>query len=286
MHYLFFYISFIAVWVVMSISANIVVGYGGLLSLGHVAFMAMGAYTTGVLMLLLNQSFWVAALAGMAVAGLGSLVVIVPLLRLPTFYFGLATLAFNFIVSDALNNVGPTVARTSGLFGFPLPSYLSGDVNVMVFCLVLAGLVTLLWSRLVGTKFGLQLRCARDDELAAGSVGIDATRVRLMAWVLSGVLAGLAGAMFLVTNTYLDATEFTYDYSIFLLIYLGVGGLGSVWGSIVGPVLLLGVVEGLQQVGFSGSWAGPLQESLYALVLIVVFIWRPRGLLGQYDYRG
>jgi branched-chain amino acid transport system permease protein len=285
MDYFFFILSVICVWTILSLAANLVIGYGGMMTLGHVGYLAIGAYTAATLNILYHVNFYYTIPIAMIVTAVVALLTILPLLRLDAFYLGLATLGLNIVITDVLQNIGPRAAGAEGLFGLKLPAPMTiGGGRLAVIAALTAIAVYLTW-RLVRSPFGRSLRAMRDDPDAIESVGKSARRYRLIVWTISGALAGLAGALYCTTLSYIDPTVFSFLFSFNLLVYIGFGGLASIAGSILGPTILIAFGEGLRFSGLPSEVSGPIQQALFALLLILVMMFRRQGLVGQYDFR-
>ena len=125
----------------------------------------------------------------------------------------------------------------------------------------------------------------RDQPDAIESLGKSANRVRIVVWTISGALAGLAGALYCTTLSYIDPTVFNFQFSFNLLTYIGFGGLASIAGSVLGPAILIAFGEALRFSGLPSEITGPVQQSLFALLLIFVMLFRRQGLVGTYDFR-
>jgi branched-chain amino acid transport system permease protein len=285
MDYFYFVLSVICVWTILSLATNLVLGYGGLMSLGHVGYLAVGAYTAATLNILLNMNFYYTIPIAIVVTAVVAYLTILPLLRLGAFYFGLATLGFNIVVTDVLKNVGPRVPGAEGLFGLHLPVLMTIGIGRLAVIAVITALVVYLAWRLVRSPFGRSLRAVRDQPDALESVGKSPARIRILIWTISGGLAGLAGALYCTTLSYIDPTVFNFLFSFNLLTYIGFGGLASIAGSILGPAILIAFGEALRFSGLPSQITGPVQQSLFALLLICVMLFRRQGLVGKYDFR-
>jgi branched-chain amino acid transport system permease protein len=283
--YVYFIASVICVWIILSVAANLAIGYGGLMSLGHVGYLAIGAYTAASLNILLNLNFYYTIPIAIVATAAVAYVTVIPLLRLGTFYFGLATLGLNIVITDVLQNIGPRVPGAEGLFGLHLPELMTIGLWRLTFIAALTAGVVYLALRLVRSPFGRSLRAMRDQPDAIESLGKSARRVRTIIWTISGALAGLAGALYCTTLSYIDPTVFNFQFSFNLLTYIGFGGLASIAGSVLGPAILIAFGEALRFTGLPSEITGPVQQSLFALLLIFVMVFRRQGLVGKYDFR-
>jgi len=282
--YFFFILTIVSVWAMLSISANLVLGYTGLFTVGHVGYLAAGAYIAAILNILLGVNYYLAiplALAGTAVF---ALLTLLPLLRLGPFHFGLATLGLNVVIVDVIHNTAPRVAGAEGLFGLKLPPPIDGSLGRCLVCLAALAACALLAWWIVSSPFGRSLRATRDDPAALASLGKNPDRYRIAIWTVSGAIAGLAGSLYATTLFYIDPTVFVVTFSFFLLVYIGVGGLASIVGSILGPLILILFNESLRFTGLPSDFSGPIQQMLYGLLLVVLMLFRRQGLVGKYEF--
>jgi len=282
--YFFFILTIVSVWAMLSISANLVLGYTGLFTVGHVGYLAAGAYIAAILNILLGVNYYLAiplALAGTAVF---ALLTLLPLLRLGPFHFGLATLGLNVVIVDVIHNTAPRVAGAEGLFGLKLPPPIDGSLGRCLVCLAALAACALLAWWIVSSPFGRSLRATRDDPAALASLGKNPDRYRIAIWTVSGAIAGLAGSLYATTLFYIDPTVFVVTFSFFLLVYIGVGGLASIVGSILGPLILILFNESLRFTGLPSDFSGPTQQMLYGLLLVVLMLFRRQGLVGKYEF--
>jgi branched-chain amino acid transport system permease protein len=283
--YFFFILSVICVWTILSLAANLCIGYGGLMTLGHVGYLAIGAYTAATLNILMHVNFYLTIPIAIVVTAAAAYLSILPLLRLGAFYFGLATLGLNIVITDLLQNVGPRVPGAEGLFGLVLPGAMKiGGVRFAIIFALTAITLYLAW-RLVRSPFGRSLRAMRDEPDALESLGKSARRYRIIIWTISGGMAGLAGALYCTTLSYIDPTVFNFLFSFNVLVYIGFGGLASIAGSVLGPAILIAFGESLRFGGLPTEITGPVQQALFALLLILVMMFRRQGLVGKYDFR-
>jgi branched-chain amino acid transport system permease protein len=285
MDYIFFLATVICVWIILSVAANLVVGYTGLMSIGHAAYLAIGAYTAASLNIFLGVNFLIALPIAAVVTAVFAMLTVVPLLKLDTFYFALATMGLNVVVADTIHNAGPRVPGTEGLFGVTLPDLLASSEARMGLALVLAAGCVAAAQWIVTSPYGRSLRALRDREDALRSLGKNPRYFQISIWGVSGFLSGIAGAMYATTLFYIDPTVFALTVSFVLLVYIGVGGLASILGAILGPTLLIAFNEGLRFVGLPSDVAGQTQQFLYGLLLIGLMIFRRQGLVGTYDFK-
>ena len=285
MDYFFFVLTIICIWVIVSLSVNLVLGYAGLFSIGHAGYLGIGAYTTAVLNIILKVDyFWTIPIA-VAVTALVALLTYLPLMRLTAFHFALSTLGMNVVIVDLLHNLAPRVPGAEGLFGLQAPEFMTtGPGRFGVVALATLGCV-LVALRVVNSPFGRTLRALRDRPEAAEAIGKNPRFYRGVVWTLSGAFCGLAGGLYAVTLFYIDPTVFLVAYSFNVAVYVGVGGLASIAGSILGPALLIAFSEGLRFTGLPSDISGPAQQAIFGALLIFLMLFRRKGLFGRYEFR-
>jgi branched-chain amino acid transport system permease protein len=284
MDHLFYLGTLLCVWVMVSMAANFVIGYTGMLAMGQAAYLGVGAYVAACLNIFLHIDYFAALAIGAIVSGAVAMLTLLPLLRLEGLYFALATLGLNFVFFDIFHNLAPRVNGTEGLYGIKLPAALASPGAQFSTILVITVLCVLASLHIIRAPLGRALRATRDRPEALLSLGKNPQAFRIVVWGLAGALTGLAGGLYAATLFYIDPTLFTLDASILVLVYIGVGGLASVAGSILGPVLLIGFTEGLRYVGLPSDVMGPIQQALYGALLIGLMIFRRKGLVGTHDF--
>lgn len=285
MDHLFYVGTLMLVWIIVSVALNLVIGYTGMMAMGHAAYLGVGAYTAASLNIFFGVDYFVAMAIATVTAAVVAVVTLLPLLRLSGFYFALATLGLNFVFFDLFHNLAPRVEGSEGLHGIKLPVLLASGEARFTTTLVIAVLVILVARRIVGAPFGRLMRGTRDRPEAVSAVGINPTHTQIAVWGVSGAMTGLAGALYAAALFYIDPTLFTLNASIAMLVFIGVGGLASIGGSILGPILLIAFTESLRFVGLPSQYAGPVQQGLYGALLIGLMIFRRQGLMGSYDFR-
>jgi branched-chain amino acid transport system ATP-binding protein len=270
-----FILALVAITVVVGVGLNILLGLSGQVSLGHVGFYAIGAYTVAILTLK-GLSFWLAfPLAGI-VAGLIGFVVAMPALRVSGPYLAMVTIAFAFIVQHGTIEWRALTGGANGLMGLAAPqigTVIFSEREIALLAVAIAGLSLLVFSRLAGSAWGKAMVAVRDSEVAARSIGLNAVIVKTAAFTLSALFAGLAGGMFAPLLMFVAPDSFPFSQSILFLFAVVVGGAGWVLGPVVGaavivvlPELLSGLAE--YRLLFFG-----------ALLLMVLWI-APEGVFG------
>jgi len=284
-----FQMAEIAVYVVAIAGLSILIGLSGQISLGHGAFMAVGAYTTALLMTHLNWPWWAVFLASPAVAAVGGAVVGLAAARLHGPYLAGATLMLAVALPSLANQFPGVFGGDQGLsVNVFVPAALGANfpqTRWLAWICALAALITLvILANLASSRVGRNWRAIRDDAVAAALAGLHVGRLRVLAFVVSAACAGLAGAMLAVTTSLVSPGSFTLSLSIALLAGAVLGGLGTLTGALWGALVIVLVPTYVTDVatshGFSGGVAANIPIAAYGVVLIVVMLIFPQGIQG------
>ncbi|MBI4448674.1 branched-chain amino acid ABC transporter permease [Candidatus Woesearchaeota archaeon] len=279
-NYLIHLAILIGIYSLLTVSLNFAIGFTGLLNLGHVGFFGIGAYTSALLSLA-GIPLWLSIPAGIIMASLCGILLSIPTMRLKGDYLALATLGFTFILGSIARN---WTDLTRGALGLPgIPRVASNNTEFLVFVAVVALLTYAFFHYFTRTRFGKICQAVRDDELATKMLGHNTMRVKMAALGTSAAFAGLGGALFSHYITFIDPTIFGLADLILLFSMMIVGGLGSVKGAAVGTAILLLLPEPLRFIGFPSSVIGPAREIIFSLLLLLILIYRPKGIFGEVD---
>ncbi|MFA9445576.1 branched-chain amino acid ABC transporter permease [Egicoccus sp. AB-alg6-2] len=275
-------VATIAVYGMVALSLNVLVGYTGQVSLGHSAFLGIGAFAAGFVLTELSMPWEVAAAAGVVLGATIALLLGVVALRVRGLYLALVTLALGLFAERVLFGIEPLTGGGAGQTA-DRPSWAAGDLAYAYVCYAGLALVWLLDWRLTASKAGRAIRALRDSERVAASWGIDVTRYKLLAFVISGAIAGLAGALFASITEIVSPLTFSFMLSLTFLMMVVVGGLGSRLGVVVGAALFTALPNVLDALGERYA-AFPLDGSaaqvLGAALLLAVLVWFPGGIAG------
>ena len=277
----------ICCWIVMAVSLNLVVGISGELSLGHAGFMSIGAFTGIIISGWLLNGFQMengslrlllAIIGAGLIAGIAGALIGIPVLRLRGDYLAIVTLAFGEIIKNLINCLYVTVEGrglnvgflNSNVAGTMLVNGPMGAVKVKTISTFTAGFLLIMFTlivvlNLVNSRPGRAIMAARDNRIAAEATGVNITKYKMMAFVTSTVLAGMAGALYGLNMAKLSPTKFGFNESINVLVFVVLGGIGNISGSIVSAVALTILPEELRF----------LQENrmlAYAVLLIIVML--------------
>ena len=263
-----------AISIILAVSLSMVVGFLGELSLGHAGFMCVGAYLGGKVAVMLESSLGngpltllIALVVGAAVAAVCGVVIGIPALRLRGDYLAIVTLAFGEIVKSLFQNTSD--ATFGGALGLDTPRYDKRYLFIYAFILVLVTLAVV--QNFMRSKHGRAVTAIRDNEIAARATGINVTKYKLLAFILSATFAGVAGVLYSFSNYTVQSAKFGYNYSIEILVMVVLGGMGSINGSIIAAALITFLNTKLATI-LTGDLA-VLQNLLYALILIVIVVY-------------
>lgn len=289
MEYLLHILVITGIYIILTLSLNLVVGYTGLASLGHAAFSCVGAYASSLLALRYGVSPWIGLPVGACVAAILGIAIGAPFFRLKGDYLALATFGLGVIVYSIAKN---WVAVTRGPMGLPgIPAFsvagiqLAGVWQYLMLVTIFVLITYFVMRRIVKSPFGRILRSIREDEVAALAMGKNVNKYKMIVFVVGAFFAGIAGSLYAHYITFIDPSSFTVMESITILLMVVFGGMGSLGGSFVGAAVLVIFPEMLRFLGMPSSVAAPLRQMIYGLLLIVLMLKRPQGILGTYRWR-
>ncbi len=271
--------ALICVYWILIAGLNLAVGYTGQLSIGHVGLLAIGAYAFAILVGKLGWHPALAVAAAGALGGLCGLALGLPSLRLPGFYFAMATMAFALIVNEL---VLAQVKLTGGGVGLPGPLFPAPFDSPQGFYYLVAALafaVTLLSWNIARRMWGRGLMSIRDNPVTAQAVGVPLFRAKLAVFVFSGVTAGVSGAMFASLQSYITPDTFVFELSLFFFVCIIIGGRGSIIGPFLGTVVLTALPELVAPLAKLGNL-------FYGLLLLVVVLVVPEGIGRMFELIG
>lgn len=278
MEYILSLLVLIGLYIALSSSFNLIIGFGGLVSIAHPIFFALGAYTVGVLSVKFGLNPILAVAAGGAVALVASFMLSLPSLRISGDYLLITSIGFQLGLIEIIKNLD-FLGGASGLSGIP---NVVQDNRSLVFAgvsLALALAVVLFVRALVRGPYGRAIQAMRDDELAFSALGRNAMNIKITIFALGSGIAGVAGGIYAYYFQYLTPDQFQILQSAMILTMVVVGGMGSVWGPVVGAVLLLTLPEAITFLNLPSEIMGPLQGVIFTLLVIIFLFVRPQGLV-------
>jgi len=286
MNYVFHILIMIAIYIILAVSTNLLVGVTNLLSLGQAALYGIGAYVAVFALMILKLPLIPAMALVMVITALSSLLIAYPSLRLKDDYFILATLGFQLIVFTILYNWVDVTRGPYGIPGIPEPKIfglitISGLIPFLILSSILAVITIFIFHRLIYSPFGRILKGIRDDENSVLTLGRNVIKFKIWAFTISSAFVGLAGMIYATYVTYIDPTSFNLDEAIFILTAVLIGGTGNTKGPILGAVFVVILPEMLRFIGLPDNIAANLRQIIYGLILIILMRYRPWGIAGE-----
>lgn len=270
------------IYVILSLSINMITGYMGILSLGWAAFYGIGAYTAALLERHFDVGFYITIPAAIITAALAGMLLGIPTLRLSGRYLAIVTMTFCEICRTIEIN---WVELTRGPMGITGISPIEiGDftfrskISNYYFVLVLVLLTLFVFSGMINSRIGRGINAVKDDNIAASAMGVDPFRYKIMIFAVAASFAGLAGAFFAHYIGYIDPSTFTFQQSTNILSMTIIGGMGNFIGSIFGAITLTALPEIMRPLG---EW----RQVIYGLLLVIMILFRPTGLLGGFNLK-
>ena len=274
-------LTFIGIYTLLTLGLNMLMGYAGQISLGHAAFYGLGAYTTGLATTHLNWSPWLALPVALLLTAVVAFLIARPMLKLSGYYLAMGTLGLGMIGFISFRQWSTVTGGDSGLVGIPSLTVGSFALDkgsryfLLVWGLVFLGFV--ICERVVDSRVGRALRAIHDSEQAAAAMGVDTSRLKVSVFVLSALFAALAGFLYAHQVMFISPNSFGFVVSIRIVTMVVVGGMASIWGSLLGASLLTLLPEWLHVFA-------DYEMVVYGLILMVVMIFLPQGLtLGILD---
>jgi branched-chain amino acid transport system permease protein len=284
--YYYTLLNFIGIYTLLVVGLNLLLGYAGQISLGHAAFFGLGAYTSGILTATYGVNPWLALVAGLVVSGTAAYLIGIPALKLKGYYLAMATLGFGIIVFIFLNEAHNLTGGPSGLHGIPSLALggfaLDTPRRLYLLIWIILGVILALSANLMNSRTGRAIRALHDSEAGAESLGVDTFRMKLKIFVWSALYASLAGSLYAHTLNFIAPSSFGFMFSIKLVTMVVLGGMASIWGSLLGAGVLTVLPEML-------TVFHDFEAVIFGAILMVVMIFLPRGLvrgiMDLYEFR-
>lgn len=288
--YLVYLVNLSCLAIVAALGLNILTGYCGQLSLGHSAFLAVGAYTTALLASKFNLPFWITLPAGGLTSALAGIIIGFPCLRLKGLYLAMATMAFGMVIEFAVITWEGLTGGVRGLY-VPMLSIggyeLDTDEKMFYFLIIVTAIMTAAASNIVRTRVGRAFVAIRDRDVAAEVIGVNLTRYKVMAFAIGSFYAGLAGGLYAYVMAYIHPEHFTLLLSIEYLAMIIVGGLGSILGTIFGAIFIVVIPEFIKMFAqaleslipaLAGKYDQEWNIAAFGLLIMLFLIFEPGGL--------
>jgi branched-chain amino acid transport system permease protein len=286
--YVVYMLSLTAIYTIVSLGLNLLSGFAGQISLGHAAFMAVGAYSSAYLTVKLGLPFWFALPASGVLTSVSGILIGIPALRLRGLYLAIATMAFSFIVEEVVLNWESVTNGANGIKLSP-PSIgpLVLDTDRRVYYFILAITLAMFWAakNITRSSLGRAFIAIRDSETAAETMGVNLSIYKTIAFIISAFYTGIAGSLFAHFLKYISPSNFTLFDSIGFIIMILVGGTGTLLGSVYGAIFITFLPEGIRVLKdlfpFFVVETG-LQGLVYGLILLLFILFEPTGIYGRW----
>ena len=286
MEYLIHLAILFAIYAILGVSLNLVVGYTGLLSVTHAAFYGIGAYATAILLTKTSAGFFASVILGVIVAIVVSFLIGAVLSKFKGDYYALGTFGFNTIVFAIFLNWQSLTRGPLGIPGISRPELFginfANNFNFLILALLFLGLIYFASRFITSSSLGRVLKAIREDETAIAVFGYNTLYFKLAIFVISAAMAAIAGSLFSSYITFIDPSGFRLMESVFILAIIILGGLANLRGSILGALFLILLPEILRFVGFPADIAAQMRQVVYGVILILLMLYRPQGLMGEY----
>jgi branched-chain amino acid transport system permease protein len=290
--YIIYMANISGIAIAAALGLNILTGLTGQISLGHAAFVALGAYTSAILATRLNMPFWITIPAGGVVAAFFGILLGFPCLRLKGLYLAMATMSFGVVVEYAVTHWESLTLGVRGI-SVPAPSFfgytLGEQWQLFYMTIFFVALLTIAAKNLARTRIGRAFVAIRDRDVAAGIIGVNLTKYKVMAFAISSFYGGVAGGLYSYITAYLHPENFTLLLSVEYIAMIIIGGLGSILGSILGAVFLTVMPDIIKNVAdlvghkfvfLQGMYDEEWNVAVFGLLIIVFLIIEPTGLSG------
>ncbi len=286
MDYVVNILVFVLIYAVLVQSLNLIMGYVGVISMGHAVFSAIGAYTAALISVHLGYNFLIGMAAGFLLAAVIGALLAIPSLRVRDEYLIVFTVGFQMVAYEFMLTARAITEGQGGIPNIPTPRLFGFEFNTPLRFLPLAfvtGLVcfSVVW-RLVHSPFGRVLKAIREDESACRALGKNTLKFKVLVFALGGGIAAIAGSSMAYFVTFVSPVSFSIEISIFIIVMVILGGEANFWGPLVGAAILVGLPEVLRFVPGAAGVVDVLREIFYGLILMFMMIFRPQGILPEY----
>jgi branched-chain amino acid transport system permease protein len=275
-----------AIYVLLGLSTNLLVGIVGIFSVSQAAIFGVGAYIVAHFLMAADPISFLPALAIAAACCIAlNVLVTLPSLRVSGDYFVVTSFGIQLLATAVFTNWTGGTGGANGLPGIPPPDLwhrpLEDAWQVMALCLAACVLGCVCFFLVMRAPYGRLLRAIREDELAVAAAGKNVLRAKVSAAALAGAFAGVAGGLYATFLSFIDPSSFDLDSSILLLTMVVVGGARTLVGSILGPFLLLALPQVLTMIDIPTTFAAAMRQLIYGVLLILFMLFRPQGLAGE-----
>jgi branched-chain amino acid transport system permease protein len=285
MSYIIHILDMCLIWAILGVSMNLLLGYTGLMSMGHAAFFTVGAYGSALLAIHLGVNFYVAMILGISIGVLIGFLTSLPALRVRDDYLILLTLGIQMVTYGVVVAGVRFTGGTQGLAHIPSPSFFGIKLDsaisflplIIAFCAIA---VAISW-RMINSPFGRLLKSIRDDDIASRAVGKNVTAIKVTVFAVASGMAAMAGSLYAHYSGFISASAFTVDQSIAMVVVVVIGGTANIWGSVVGAFIMVILPEVINLLPGTALLISPIREIVYGAMLILFIRFRPQGLIPE-----
>ncbi len=275
-----------SIYGILAVSLNLLIGFTGLISLAHAAFYGIGAYTTALLLTKAGFGFFPAMVCGMGLSACVAFVIGFVLSKFRGDYYIIASASCTVIVYAILMNWREVTNGAIGIFGVPRPQIgdftFSSNTSFLGLAFTLLLVVIAFAHAISSSSFGRVLKTIREDEDVARVFGYRPLHYKLVVFVISAMMASVAGGLFAVYLMFIDPSTFVLQENVLFLAAVILGGLADTRGALLGTLIVIGLPELLRFTGFPTEIAAHMQKLVYGALLIILMFLRPQGILGKF----
>ncbi|MBI3027753.1 branched-chain amino acid ABC transporter permease [Candidatus Woesearchaeota archaeon] len=278
--YLIQLLTIISIYAIAVTSLNLTMGFTGLINLGHMVFFGIGAYASALLTLNGVPWYFAMLIAGILASVLGIAIAAITA-RLKGDYLAMVTLGLVFIAIAVSRN---WISLTRGALGLPgVPDIIRNNFYYMVLCMSIAGICIFIFYKLINSQTGRVFQAIRDDETAAAVLGKNTYFYKIISMAVSTFFAAIAGSLLVHHINFIDPTIFDLEFLVVIVTILVAGGLASIKGSVISVFALLALSEAMRFVLVSPALIGPVREMMFEVILILILLFKPKGIFGKVD---
>jgi|GEM_PF-88016 len=278
----------IAIFAILGVSYNLIMGYTGIISLAHAVFFGIGAYASALLVVNLGIAFPLAMIVSIFFTGISGVLFIILMRKARGDYLAIATLGLQIVVFSIFINWSDVTRGEGGIVGIPRPEFwgfkFSSVLNYAILTMLLCAICFAVAWWTTHSIFGRVLKAIREDEICTQSLGKNVFSYKVTVFALSAGLAAVGGSLYAHYQQFINPFSFTVHDAIMILIIVVVGGAGNLWGSLLGAFILITLPEALRFIPAASIFAAQIRVILFSFVLLLLIFIRPQGLLGEYRF--
>lgn len=279
-------LALIGIYSILTLSTNLLIGYGGIVSMAQAGVFGIGAYCVALLTLH-GVNFWLAILPAIVLCILANILMTLPSVRAGGLYFMVVSFGFCKLMSAVFNNWTSVTGGSYGLSGIPKATLfghsISGGVQQMLLVWAVLAVCFYVTSRLMRSPYGQLVEAMRQDPTALESLGKSPFRIKVINAAISSVFCAIAAALYIQYIGYADPVNFDQDASFTLTIYVFLGGAATMLGSIAGPVFMLLIPRLIALLPIPATMTGAVEQLIYGLLLVIFMMFRPEGLVRKHS---